>query len=48
VYPNEKVIVHSRKVYFRLKKLKCLAVMRNVKGEIVCKGELSGVYIETD
>ena len=48
VFPGEKVTVHSQKVYFRLKKLKCNAIMRNVKNEVVCKAELSGIYIETD
>ena len=47
VFPGEKVTVKSRKIYFRLKKLKCYAEMTNNKGEIVCKGHLSGIYLES-
>jgi 3-hydroxyacyl-[acyl-carrier-protein] dehydratase len=43
VYPGEKVIVISEKVYFRFGKLKCNIHMINSKGEIICKGVISGM-----
>jgi 3-hydroxyacyl-[acyl-carrier-protein] dehydratase len=43
VFPNEKVIVASTKIYFRFGKLKCNVVMENENGEQVCKGILSGI-----
>lgn len=43
VYPNEKVIVISKKKYFRFGKLKCDVVMNNEKGEEVCTGTISGI-----
>ena len=43
VYPNEKVVVSSRKVYFRFHKLKCRVQMHNSKGELVCRGTISGM-----
>ncbi len=43
VFPEEKVTVISEKVYFRLGKLKCNVQMKNEKGEIVCKGIISGM-----
>ncbi len=45
VAPGEKVIVKSEKVYFRFNKLKCRVEMRRVTGELVCKGEISGMII---
>ena len=45
VYPNEKVIVISEKVYFRFGKLKCKVSMLNSKNEEVCSGTLSGMII---
>ena len=45
VYPSEKVIVISEKIYFRFNKLKCKVEMRNEKGELVCKGEISGMLV---
>lgn len=43
VFPGEKVNVVSEKVYFRFNKLKCKVKMFNEKGELVAKGELSGM-----
>jgi 3-hydroxyacyl-[acyl-carrier-protein] dehydratase len=43
VYPNEKVIVQSEKIYFRFGKLKCKVSMKNEKEELVCSGVISGM-----
>ena len=43
VFPEEKVIVSSEKIYFRFGKLKCKVEMKNSGGEIVCKGIISGM-----
>lgn len=43
VFPKETVTVTSELVYFRFQKLKCKVKMTNVKGEVVCKGVLSGM-----
>jgi len=43
VFPGEKVTVVAEKVYFRFKKLNCNVVMKNEAGEIVCKGNISGM-----
>jgi 3-hydroxyacyl-[acyl-carrier-protein] dehydratase len=43
VYPNEKVIVTSKKKYFRFGKLKCSVVMKNESGETVCTGTIAGM-----
>ncbi len=48
VYPNEKVIVTSEKIYFRFNKLKCKVKMHNEKGELVCKGVLAGMLKNID
>ena len=45
VFPNEKVIVISEKVYFRFGKLKCKVKMINAKKEEVCSGTISGMMI---
>ncbi len=45
VYPGEKVNVISEKEYFRFNKLKCKVKMKNEKGEIVCKGTISGIIL---
>ncbi|WP_281225066.1 3-hydroxyacyl-ACP dehydratase FabZ family protein [Flavobacterium aquiphilum] len=45
VYPNEKVIVVSKKNYFRFGKLKCEVSMKNQNGEIVCNGTISGMIV---
>ncbi len=45
VYPRETVSVTSELVYFRFNKLKCKVKMTNAKGEVVCKGILSGMVV---
>ncbi len=45
VFPNEKVVVISEKIYFRFGKLKCKVKMLNEKNEIVCTGIISGMII---
>lgn len=43
VFPNEKVTVISKKIYFRFGKLKCNVTMKNEKGEEVCSGIIAGM-----
>ena len=43
VFPAEKVIVISKKVYFRFNKLKCKVEMLNEKQELVCRGTIAGM-----
>ncbi len=43
VLPEEKVIVTSKKQYFRFGKLKCLVEMQNSNDELVAKGVFSGI-----
>ena len=45
VFPNEKVTVISKKVYFRFGKLKCKVIMKNEKDEEVCTGNIAGMII---
>lgn len=45
VRPGERVTVHSRKVYFRRRKLRCQLEMRREDGELVCSGLLSGMGV---
>ncbi len=45
VFPNEKVIVISEKMYFRFGKLKCKVKMINEKDEEVCSGTIAGIII---
>ncbi len=44
VFPGEKVIVSSKKVYFRFQKLKCEVKMHNREGKLVCKGIIAGMF----
>ena len=46
VYPGDKVSVSARKEYFRHGKFKSTAVMKNLDGEVVCKGTLSGMVFK--
>ncbi|RMB61020.1 beta-hydroxyacyl-ACP dehydratase [Dokdonia sinensis] len=46
VLPGEKVVVQSKKLYYRFGKLKCKVMMQNVQGVIVCSGELSGMIYD--
>ncbi len=43
VLPGEKVIVTSKKQYFRFGKLKCAVEMRDINSELIAKGVFSGV-----
>lgn len=43
VFPREKVTVISEKEVFRFNKLKCKVKMINEKGELVCRGLISGM-----
>lgn len=43
VFPKEKVIVISEKIYFRFGKLKCKVKMKNERNEVVCTGEIAGM-----
>ena len=45
VYPNEKVTVISKKVYFRFGKLKCNVRMFNANNEEVCQGTIAGMIL---
>lgn len=45
VFPSEKVIVISEKVYFRFGKLKCKVKMINDNGIEVCRGTISGMIV---
>ena len=45
VYPNTKVKVISKKLFFRLNKLKCEVSMENESGAQVAYGQLSGMVI---
>lgn len=48
VFPDEKVKVVSKKVYFRFGKLKCKVKLFNTDGELVCKGVLAGMFKRKD
>jgi 3-hydroxyacyl-[acyl-carrier-protein] dehydratase len=45
VFPNEKVTVVSRKIYFRFGKLKCKVSMKNERDEVVCSGTIAGMMV---
>jgi 3-hydroxyacyl-[acyl-carrier-protein] dehydratase len=45
VLPGQKIIVHSKKIYFRLNKLKCFVEMRDSEKNLISKGELSGMIV---
>jgi 3-hydroxyacyl-[acyl-carrier-protein] dehydratase len=45
VTPGQQVTVISEKVYFRFNKLSCKVKMENADGEVVCKGNISGMLI---
>ena len=44
VFPGEKVTVISKKEVFRFHKLKCNVKLFNEKGELVCRGTISGMF----
>ena len=43
VLPGEKVTVVSEKKVFRFNKLKCEVKMLNIKGDLVARGQISGM-----
>jgi 3-hydroxyacyl-[acyl-carrier-protein] dehydratase len=43
VSPGERVLIRSRKVYFRRRKLRCEVEMLREDGDVVCSGVLSGM-----
>jgi 3-hydroxyacyl-[acyl-carrier-protein] dehydratase len=43
VLPSEKVVIKSKKEYFRFNKLKCTVEMFNQKGDLVCRGKIAGM-----
>ena len=45
VFPAEKVIVISEKIYFRFGKLKSKVIMKNENEEVVCTGIIAGMVI---
>ena len=45
VFPKEKIIVISDKIYFKFGKLKCKVVMKNEKDEVVCQGTIAGMIV---
>ena len=47
VFPAETVTVRSTKQYFRFQKLKCTVEMHNSRGELVCRGIISGMMTAT-
>lgn len=46
VKPNDKVIVRSSKLYFRLRSLKCQITMETESGELIAKGVMAGVFAQ--
>ena len=46
VRPGEKIIVESEKVFFRANMLKCKVKMLNSFNQVICRGILSGVFID--
>ncbi len=46
VYPGNKVIVESRKLFFRMNKLKCEVEMKLESGELACSGTLAGMILK--
>ncbi len=48
VLPGEKVVVISKKIYFRFNKLKCFVEMHDQQGESIAKGNFSGIMQQAD
>ena len=46
VKPGERVIVKAEKIYFRKITIKASVSMEKENGEIICRGELSGVGVD--
>lgn len=45
VLPGEKVVVISKKEYFRFNKLKCQVEMYNEEEKLVAKGQIAGMVV---
>jgi len=45
VLPGEKIIVESRKKYFRMNKLKCEVSMHHATKGVICKGSIAGLFL---
>lgn len=48
VSPEDKLIVESKKVYFRFGKLKCTVSCKKTDGTVVAKGELAGMVVKSE
>ncbi|MEP0984722.1 hydroxymyristoyl-ACP dehydratase [Ekhidna sp.] len=48
VLPEDKLIVESKKVYFRFGKLKCIVSCKKEDGTVVAKGELAGMVVKSE
>lgn len=48
VIPEDKLIVESKKVYFRFGKLKCTVTCKKEDGTVVAKGELAGMVVKSE
>ena len=48
VIPKDKLIVESKKVYFRFGKLKCTVTCKKEDGTVVAKGELAGMVVKSE
>ncbi len=46
--PGDELIVESKKIYFRFRKLKCAVSCKKKDGTIIAKGELSGMIIKSN
>ncbi len=45
VLPGERVTTHAKKIFWRRKKLRVEAEMKNEDGTVVCSGEMSGMGV---
>ena len=48
VLPGEEVLIIAEKVYFRFGKLKSRVQLYTARGELACRGELSGMIISIE
>ncbi len=48
VIPGDKLIVESKKVYFRFGKLKCMVTCKKTDETVVAKGELAGMVVKAE
>lgn len=42
-YPNDTIVVHAKKIYFRFNKLKCYIESFNQHGDMLCSGTFTGI-----